>query len=185
MLQNSTYRWQQSLQDDLAQHVVIPHHRFVQLATVSPEGLPQVRTVVCREFDAETDRLYATTELDSDKVRALTHQPVGELCWYFTETWVQYRLRGVIDIVSANTVEREALRARQWQALSANTQQSFLTPRLQQRFQAAAGDEKIPDQFAVLRLTVDRVDHVVLKGLPQRRVSERTPEGWVMRECSL
>jgi pyridoxamine 5'-phosphate oxidase len=54
-----------------------PHSRYVQLATISPEGLPTNRTVVFRGFLTETNQLQFISwkvnfllfliEVDSDK----------------------------------------------------------------------------------------------------------------------
>lgn len=34
-------------------------------------------------------------------------QPVGEVCWYFTETQEQYRLTGKMDVLDENSTGKD------------------------------------------------------------------------------
>ena len=54
-----------------------PAARFVQLATVRPDGRPANRTLVFRGFLNETSRLTFVTDLRSPKVGDLANSAVG------------------------------------------------------------------------------------------------------------
>lgn len=74
--------------------------RFLQLATVTVEGDPAVRTVVFRGWHDDPEEsnksigLLTTTDIRSQKVSELRHHPFAELCWYFTvrHTILHYEL---------------------------------------------------------------------------------------------
>ena len=62
--------------------------RYVQLATVSPDGFPSVRTIVWREW---LDKKYfiSSTDARSKKMEDVKHQPVAEvseapICLFFS-----------------------------------------------------------------------------------------------------
>ncbi len=56
--------------------------RFAQLATLTSEGRPSVRTVVVREVLGDGG-IQMTTDSRSAKVAGLRRCGWGELCWYF------------------------------------------------------------------------------------------------------
>jgi hypothetical protein len=69
------------VRDELAQAVSTRGHpwRTATLATVSPEGLPDARTVVLREWDEHEQTLVFFTDARSPKVQHLQHQPQAAL----------------------------------------------------------------------------------------------------------
>ena len=75
--------------------------KFVQLATTRLDGSPAVRTVVMRGFVAEQPQhlqLKFATDARSTKCQQLSNAPAVELCWYFSHTWEQFRLRGQMKV---------------------------------------------------------------------------------------
>lgn len=167
-----------------------PHSRYLQLATLSSQGRPANRTVVFRGFyghsAGETNVLTFVTDTRSDKVIDLTHQPWGELCWYFTQTREQFRLAGAILLVTAQTVDADLLQARQrqWVQLSEASRQSFHWPSPGTPRNADAATFEVspspdpPPSFCLALFDPDGVDHLELRGDPQNRTQyQRLPNG--------
>ena len=75
--------------------------RWLQLATVSADGKPRVRTLVCRGW-ADADQLDLFSDGRSSKINDLHHQPAAELCWLFPKARQQYRLRGTMRLITTH-----------------------------------------------------------------------------------
>ncbi|KAH3901675.1 uncharacterized protein SCODWIG_00327 [Saccharomycodes ludwigii] len=63
---------------------------------------PKCRTVVFRDFlfhDKHSNIITFSTDLRSDKIDQLTEQPCFEACFYFSNTWEQFRLRGDVSFI--------------------------------------------------------------------------------------
>lgn len=120
--------WRSHLSHALHRNRAKPHSRYVQLATISPEGLPTNRTVVFRGFLANSDRVQFITDTRSEKYQHLKVQPKAEVCWYFTKTREQFRLTGNFILVTAETQDFELLKARRimWQNLSGSARIQFV-----------------------------------------------------------
>jgi len=67
--------------------------RTPTLATVSPDGLPDARTVVLREVDPDQERLVFFTDARSPKVAQLKAQPRGVLVMWSPELSWQLRIQ--------------------------------------------------------------------------------------------
>lgn len=153
------------------------YSRYPQLATVKPNGHPANRTVVFREFLAETNCLTFITDIRSEKIKHLAANPAAELCWYFTQTREQFRLSGEVQaIASSDKNERSRqIRHEAWEALSDRSRQQFAWPhpgqaRASDGFEEADLNPEDPlDTFVVLLLNPTYVDHLELKGDPQDR----------------
>jgi len=162
------------------------HSRYVQLATVDPEGRPHNRTVVFRGFCPGANDLSFVTDSRSDKVEQINHCPWAEVCWYFTDTREQFRLAGEMQLVTVDSPQPSLQQERQrlWQQLSASARQQFTWPQPGvSRATPNALTQPSPDPsmplptFCVLILHPDQVDHLELRGTPQTRHRYRcTPE---------
>ncbi|MEM9530900.1 MAG: Npun_F5749 family FMN-dependent PPOX-type flavoprotein [Pseudomonadota bacterium] len=181
--------WRSSLARALHRNRAHPAARFVQLATVRPDGSPANRTIVFRGFVPEpfsrhdnlADTLQFVTDQRSEKVLELEHEGRVEICWYFVKTREQFRLRGELVIIGENASdlpEQPDVRLRQhlWKSLSdaARTQFSWPDPAGERAedaaFEVAAPDAEQPlASFAVLLLKPTYVDHLELRAAPQNR----------------
>lgn len=88
---------------------------YVQLATVTPEGLPRCRTVVFRGWVGGTGGAKAMkmiTDRRSTKVEHVAASPAAELVWWFSKTSEQYRVAGELQLVGGDCVDVELLAAR-------------------------------------------------------------------------
>lgn len=173
-----------------------PHSRYLQLATVNPQGLPTNRTVVFRGFLHNSNQLQIVTDSRSDKVSHICYQPWGEACWYFTKTREQFRIAGNLTLVTADFAESSLLRHRQqaWQKLSDSARLQFAWPnpgecRIQktEAFAITPPSETEPlDNFCLLLLNPQTVDHLELKGEPQNRhlyVRDKN-QSWLIQEVN-
>jgi PPOX class probable FMN-dependent enzyme len=154
-----------------------PEARYVQVATVRPDGRPANRTLVFRCFLDPGDRLVFTTDARSAKAAHLNTNPWAEACWYFASAREQFRVlgRGELLIEAENDT-----RARLWSGLSEPSRQSFTWP-APGACRAEAHTFDLPAAaappalvFALLVVHPDQVDHVDLKPHPHARTIYRS-----------
>lgn len=91
--------WRPLLSASLDSNSHLNYASYFQLATVKPDGRPANRTVVFRGFVEGTDKLQVTTDSRTHKIEEISHCPHGEICWYFTDSWEQFRIQGKLDII--------------------------------------------------------------------------------------
>jgi pyridoxamine 5'-phosphate oxidase len=170
--------WRSQLARALHRNRALPNARYVQLATVRPDGTPANRTIVFRGFLAEHDTLQFVTDRRSEKAEQIHHQALGELCWYFPKTREQFRIFGKLTLIVADTSELSLQTIRQtlWQSLSDSARLQFAWPHPKQdradapAFQAETPDNRAPlPNFCALLLNATQVDHLELRGEPQNR----------------
>ena len=70
----------------------------VAVATVDEDGLPNVRMVLMKEFDANGFVFY--TNFESQKGRELLGQPKAAMCFHWKSLRRQIRLRGPVEVVT-------------------------------------------------------------------------------------
>lgn len=170
--------WRILIERALDYHRSITYARYFQLATVTAENRPANRTVVFRGFDAERDRLKVVVDLRSNKIHQIACQPWAEVCWYFPQTWEQFRLTCKLMLVEADDADMSLQLVRQatWQKLSdaARLQFAWSDPG-KPRANAAAFSPPPPNpieplsNFCLLLLEPVHVDYLLLRGEPQNR----------------
>lgn len=154
-----------------------PTTKFAQLATLTSQGRPSVRTVVVREVSA-TAGLKICTDMRSAKIEGLQACEWAELCWYFTQPRIQFRITGPVHISRSDSMVEEM-----WKRLSDNAKRSFFAPasgsmkdpKDEQDSDTAIDLNQMPDSFALLLLTPTKVDLVDLVK-SQRRIWEFSTE---------
>ncbi|NJN74481.1 MAG: pyridoxamine 5'-phosphate oxidase [Limnothrix sp. RL_2_0] len=171
------------------------HHRFFQLATVTPAGLPANRTVVFRGFVDQTNRLKMITDRRSEKIDHLTQNNRAEIAWYFTKTREQFRLAGSVETVTDQDVMSvfSEERRRTWQNISDNARLQFVWPdpaiaRTSDlgKFSPPAPDPDYPvDNFVLLVFHPMQVDHLELRGNPQNRWLYRQNEVGIWQKLAV
>jgi pyridoxamine 5'-phosphate oxidase len=170
--------WRAPLARALHRNRALPHSRYVQLATVTPQERPSNRTIVFRGFWQPTNQLKFITDQRSAKAEHLTHQPWVEVCWYFPKTREQFRVAGRMQLIDATCKDAELLAARdrQWMDLSEQGRSQFFWPHPGQPIPAEpiitpedSGTNAIPKPFCLLLLNPETVDHLELRGDPQQR----------------
>lgn len=142
--------------------------RNLQLATLSPGGRPDVRTVVLRGFDRSPPCLEIHSDARAGKVRDIgASRRVTVLAWSAAEQ-TQLRFEG-----EASLHRGDALARRRWDALSGKARRPY---GLQAAAGAPVGDPEsqahLPEaqrfeQFVVIRVALDRID--MLRLYPEGR----------------
>jgi pyridoxamine 5'-phosphate oxidase len=150
--------------------------RYLQLATVRPDGKPANRTVVFRGFVEQSDRLIFITDRRSDKLPQLAQNPWAEACWYFAKTREQIRLSGTVQTITAADPTEQKLRRMIWHQLSDAARSQFLWPSPKQPKQDPSAFLVTPPEplqpvevFCLLLLQPFTIDHLELRGEPQQR----------------
>jgi hypothetical protein len=64
---------------------------------------------VDRGFEENSDRIQINTDLRSRKIEELKHCPFSEMCWYFSDTWEQFRINGRIEVIDASNPDQTKL----------------------------------------------------------------------------
>lgn len=148
--------------------------RHPTLATVSPEGRPQARTVVLRAADRPSATLEIHTDTASAKVVALRATPQAELHVWDSRAKIQLRLAADVTICTG------AETAAQWDAIPEASRVSYgTTPDPGQVIPHVYAYEKpsCPDRFAVLRFALTSIDIVHLD-TRHRRASFTRSSHW-------
>ena len=179
--------WRSPLGKALHLNRSLANVKYLQLATVRPDGHPANRTVVSRGFREETNQLKFIADFRSQKITDLYEQPWGEACWYFSRTREQFRLHGTLLLITHETVDEDLqkLRSRTWHDLSlgAKAQFSWAEPGQPRNFDKVFQMElpsptEVLSDFCVLLLDPINVDYLQLRGDPQFRTKfDRTPGG--------
>jgi PPOX class probable FMN-dependent enzyme len=168
--------WRKQLQRALHRNRSQIFSRYFQLATISERGYPTNRTVVFRGFLNESNSIKIVTDTRSQKFAHLQNNPQAEICWYFSKTREQFRIRGKIDLVTQADENLNKLREEAWQKLSKNAKEQFLWPHPGKPVTdnlppvaSSFSEEKPVANFCLLLLNPQRVDHLELKSNPHNR----------------
>ncbi|CDP08652.1 unnamed protein product [Coffea canephora] len=185
---SATAPWKQLLLNALQSNSHLKHSSYFQLATVGNNGRPSNRTVVFRGFQDDSDKIQMNTDSRTRKIEDLKHCPFAEICWYFTDTWEQFRINGKVDIIDGYSADPLKLQHREkaWFASSLRSRLQYLgpTPGL------PSLDEELSEKtsldpstgpvgaFCLLLLDPDQVDYLNLKSNERQSfTSTRTGSG--------
>lgn len=168
--------WRDEIERALRRHADLMQARYVQLATIRPDGSPANRTVVFRGFAAGSDRLIFTTDGRSTKAEQIQRDARVEACWYFADTREQFRVGGMASMPGVSDADWAPTRLRIWAGLSEPSRTSFGWPAPGQPFLEILSTHRVatnPDQplesFRLLILEPSRVEHLILTTDPHTR----------------
>ncbi|MEA5605943.1 Npun_F5749 family FMN-dependent PPOX-type flavoprotein [Nostoc sp. UHCC 0252] len=171
--------WRSAIAHALHRNRSLVYARYLQLATMQPNGRPANRTLVFRGFLEDTNQLKFITDTRSAKADQIQQQPWAEVCWYLPNTREQFRINGDLTLVSGDDFHQDLQPARiaMWQELSDAARLQFAWPhpgksRIQElgAFEPPAPDPIKPvPNFCLLLLDPMQVDHLELRGEPQNR----------------
>jgi len=177
-MSNNIAPWRTYLQKALHKNKSNIFSRYFALATVTKNGFPANRMVVFRGFLDNSNKLEIITDIRSQKIEDLSHNSSGEICWYFAKTREQFRISGKIELITANDDNQELLKERQkiWQKLSLAGKEQFYWENPRELFienneisRVDIDEEKPKENFCLLLLNPEILDHLELKGNPQNR----------------
>ena len=173
--------WRSPLSSAIHRNRSKPYSRYFQLATVTSQGYPANRTVVFRgflELEDYFNTLKIITDARSAKIEDIESQAIGEICWYFTKTREQFRITGKLKLITPTETNARLLQARKttWHNLSDSARAQFAWPHPAQpaadksAFAIDTLDPNLPlDNFCLLLLIPQKIDHLQLRGDPQQR----------------
>ncbi|WP_100641124.1 pyridoxamine 5'-phosphate oxidase family protein [Alteromonas facilis] len=172
--------WRQPLARSLYKTKNVPECRYMQLATVTKDGMPKNRTVVFRGFD-DMHRIIIISDSRMDKWNEISQNKWIALCWYFSTTREQYRIEGRAELIIDPEHEYEHQRVHHWQQLSAPAKRQFLWGEPKSKREPGDNlqvDKHLlnagpPDHFGLIVVDVRSVDYLNLKGNPQDRTLYR------------
>lgn len=148
--------------------------RFPTFVTVGPDGTPQARTVALRGASQRAGTLEVHTDIVTDKVTALRHNPVAALHVWVPSSDLQIRVTASVEILTGAAIEA------QWEKIPAASRVSYGTqPDPGTPIDHVYAYEKPADRarFAVLACTVTALDLVHL-GAQHRRAGYVRKDGF-------
>ena len=135
---------------------------WIQLATIGTDNTPRVRTVVFRGWSKSFEMLIYSDKR-SEKFDELALNNNVEICWLFSKSKCQFRFRGksTIDLCKENL--------RHWNQLSDKAKAMWNWPCPGDHFvldkinEISVNEKKeISNNFAILKIEIFQVDHLVL-----------------------
>jgi len=174
---SKTFEALDAMREKVWEHVVQgmanPKHpaRSPTFATTSPEGWPEVRSLVLRAVDTEQATLAFYTDLQSDKVASLKKDPRAGLHIWIREEALQIRMSLQVEIQSGATVQHI------WQRLPDRSQFNYgVEPAPGRPLDSAKGYKKTPkpESFAVLHCSVLTIEALHLGAGHTRAIYARS-----------
>ncbi|KAG8073161.1 hypothetical protein GUJ93_ZPchr0006g42977 [Zizania palustris] len=139
-----------------------------------------------RGFQAQCDKIQINTDARNNKIGEIRNCPFGEICWYFADTWEQFRISGSIDVIDSSNPEPAMLqlRERAWFGSSVKSRLQYIGPCPgvpvpdddlveNSHLDPSAGPV---DAFCLLVLDPEKVDYLSLKS-NQRLMFTRSQKG--------
>lgn len=157
---------------------------LMQLATVTADGQPSLRTVVIRQFLPALPALRFTADRRSAKMQDIAAQPQVALLAYDAARRVQLRLAG-----TAQRVDDAQQRGAAWRALRPHSHALFQSP-VRPGSVIAHPDDALPasaqkagtgpdEHFALVQITLHSVEWLDVSREPHQRARfEATADGW-------
>lgn len=189
--------WRSPIARALHRNRSLPNAHYLQLATIDANNRPTNRTLVFRRWLEPESALKFVTDIRSQKALSLTSGSSNwaEICWYFPKTREQFRVSGLLLLVTAECSIDRHQKARQdaWQQMSdsGRIQFTWATPGANRSTDPAAFIQPQPDplqplaNFCLLLLVPMSVDHLELRGDPQNRSSYELVDGeWLVRQIN-
>lgn len=144
------------------------------MSTVDRDGMPHGRSVVCRRLE-DDGTLWVATDARSAKNGQVRHTPRAELVFWLASRREQFRVAGYVEVLSIT--DDDPRRLALWNELTDATRATFFwpppgRPREQSPFAfplAVSADVEPPEDFELLVLDPERVEHLDLKPSPHRR----------------
>ncbi|XP_073278769.1 pyridoxine/pyridoxamine 5'-phosphate oxidase 2-like isoform X2 [Primulina huaijiensis] len=174
--------WKQLLLNSIQSNSHLNHSSYLQIATVASNGRPSNRTVVFRGFQDDGHKIQINTDSRTRKIDDLKHCPFAEICWYFTNTWEQFRIGGQVDVIDGTNSDPVKLqfpfnlyakqRERSWFACSLKSRMQYLAPAPRILFASEQQPTETPTLdssmspvgvFCLLVLNPGQVDYLNLK----------------------
>ena len=164
-------------------------HGFL-LATVSPDGVPEGRTVILKDLD---DAVWFATPSTSRKGRSLAATPVAEAVFWWAKSGRQVRLRGRVEAAPREVSEKDFTarhpKARAGVIIGRQGQERDDPAEVDRLYDEALAHveehpDDVPDAWTAYRLNPDHVDVVQLRPASDGERVEYLRDGdeWTVRD---
>jgi hypothetical protein len=161
--------------------------RELQVATVSPEGVPSVRTVVLRGITADA-RPFFYTDVRTRKANHLAENPKVALHAWFPLTREQFRLTGRAGLHGSHAEGPWAeLRHAAWLSFDDEARLAFIGPPPGRTYVTPIPREvppAPPQEFLVVSVDVTEVDWLALGPPPARAGFRLLGAGWMQQSLT-
>ena len=148
-------------------------YRYFVLGTSDEKGIPELRTVVLRNFDAEKMQFVLYTDARTAKLKSLTNNPKAELLFYNGPRLTQIRVK--VNLVSAEadaTLFKQQHEGAQKDYTTALPPGTFIKGIDQVEYTTENHFRKLVFQATAIEyLKLKRPNHI-------RMLFENTAEGW-------
>jgi pyridoxamine 5'-phosphate oxidase len=156
--------------------------RIATLANIDFDRRPRARTVILRHID-DDGTLWIASDGNSDKNAHLRHNGDAELVLYLPTSREQFRLFGRCKLLGRG--DDELSRQQFWQALSDAARAMFFWPTIGQPVSenrtvptAIPAATPMPDNFELIALRPEQVEHLTTASIPHRRTRYRNITAW-------
>ena len=167
--------WRQRLKSAQSKEGKLASNRWIQLANISKNNQPRVRTVVFRGWlDDSTMLIY--TDKRSEKYVDLESNNNIEILWLFFKTKSQYRFKGKVYELDDND--------KYWDNLFDRSKDQWFWPspgkKIDQNNTISSIDNKLlkPNNFAVLKININEVDLLKLEKPLHKRFIWKKIDNW-------
>ena len=167
--------WRQRLKASQSKEGKLASNRWIQLANVSKNNQPRVRTVVFRGWlDNSTMLIY--TDKRSQKYSDLGDNNNIEVLWLFFKTKSQYRFKGQVYELEEND--------KYWDNLFDRSKDQWFWPYpgkkidKKQTISPVSNTLSKPSNFSVLKIKIDEVDLLKLEQPFHKRYIWKRADEW-------
>jgi PPOX class probable FMN-dependent enzyme len=159
------------------------------LATVDRDGVPHGRAVACRRVE-DDGSLWFATDARSAKNCHVRHTARAEVVLWLPRRREQFRVSGVVDVLTA--ADEDPRRLALWRSMSDASRAMFSWPPPGRPRdpdplafpQAVPADAEPPEEFELLVLDPERVEHLDLNPHPHRRRRWHAEGEWEEEELN-
>ena len=167
--------WRQRLKASQSKEGKISSNRWIQLANVSRNNQPRVRTVVFRGWlDNSTMLIY--TDKRSEKFIDLENNNNTEVLWLFFKTKSQYIFKGKVYELEDND--------KYWDNLLERSKDAWFWPSPGKKIDKTNivnkknNELSKPNNFSVLKININEVDLLKLENPVHKRFIWRKNDNW-------
>ena len=167
--------WRQRLKASQSKEGKLASNRWIQIANVSKNNEPRVRTVVFRGWlDNTTMLIY--TDKRSEKYTDLESNNNIEVLWLFYKTKSQYRFKGKVSELEDND--------KYWDNLFYKSKDQWYWPspgrKIDQENIMSSRKNSLskPNNFSVLKIKIDEVDLLKLEKPIHKRYVWKRIDNW-------
>ena len=167
--------WRQKLKASQSREGKLTSNRWIQIANVSKNNQPRVRTVVFRGWlDNTTMLIY--TDKRSEKYKDLESNKNIEVLWLFFKTKSQYRFKGKVSELEDND--------KYWNNLFDKSKDQWYWPSPGQKIDRGNSiyprnnTLSKPNNFSVLKIEIEEVDLLKLEQPFHKRYVWKKIDNW-------